>query len=147
MKRFSLILSYIFCVLGFLAVIALCVILPISDMQQIASVENTRQWFVLNCILSYLILSLVLIADVCLFFLLQNVRCDRIFTTRSGTLLRIISWSSIFAGLLAFPLTFTFLHSALFVSFVGLFLGFVVRVVGQVIRRGTELKEENDATI
>ena len=51
MKRFSLILSYLFCVLGFLAVIALCVILPISDMQKIASVENTRQWFVLNCIL------------------------------------------------------------------------------------------------
>ena len=147
MKRFSLILSYIFCLLGFLAVIALCVILPISDMQMIASVSDAHHWIVLNCILSYLILALVLIADVCLFFLLKNVRSDRIFTTQSGTLLRIISWASIFAGLLAFPLTFTFLYSALFVSFVGLFLGFVVRVVGQVIRRGTELKEENDATI
>ncbi len=102
---------------------------------------------ILNYILSYLILALVLLADACLFLLLQNVRKDRIFTTQSGTLLRIISWSSIFAGLLAFPLTFIFLYSALFVSFVGLFLGFVVRVVGQVIRRGTELKEENDATI
>ncbi|MBR4905755.1 MAG: DUF2975 domain-containing protein [Clostridia bacterium] len=147
MKRFSLILSYVFCVLGFFAVIALCIILPISDMQMIASAANARQWFVFNCILSYLILALVLFADVFLFILLQNVRNDRIFTTQSGTLLRLISWASIFAGLLAFPLTFTFLYSALFVSFVGLFLGFVVRVVGQVIRRGTELKEENDATI
>ena len=147
MKRFSLILSYIFCVLGFIAVIVLCIILPISDMQKIASVANARQWFVLNFILSYMILALVLLADVCLFFLLQNVRKERIFTTQSGTLLRIISWASIFAGLLAFPLTFTFVRGALFVSFVGLFLGFVLRVVGQVIRRGTELKEENDATI
>jgi len=147
MKRFPLILSYLFCVLGFLSVIALCVILPISDAKKIASVANANQWMILNYILSYLILALVLLADAFLFLLLQNVRKDRIFTTQSGTLLRIISWSSIFAGLLAFPLTFTFLYSALFVSFVGLFLGFVVRVVGQVIRRGTELKEENDATI
>lgn len=147
MKRFSLILSYVFCILGFIAVLALCVILPICDMQTIASVANARQWMILNYILSYLILILVLFADVCLFFLLQNVRRDRIFTTQSGTLLRIISWASIFAGLLAFPLTLTFVRGALFVSFVGLFLGFVLRVVGQVIRRGTELKEENDATI
>lgn len=147
MKRFSLILSYLFCVLGFFSVLALCVILPISDAQKIASVASAHQWMILNYVLSYLILILVLFADICLFLLLQNVRKDRIFTTQSGMLLRMISWSSIFAGLLAFPLTFTFLYSALFVSFVGLFLGFVVRVVGQVIRRGTELKEENDATI
>ena len=58
-----------------------------------------------------------------------------------------ISWAAIFAGVLAFPLFFFFIREALFIAFVALFMGVVLRVVAQVIRKANEIKEENDATI
>ena len=62
-------------------------------------------------------------------------------------MLRIISWAAILALCIAFPLFFVVIREALFISFVALFLGVVLRVVKQVIAKATELKEENDATI
>ena len=147
MKRFSLFLSYAFCIAGFAVVLSMCISLPILGMQKIATVPAALQFARLNYPLSYLILSLVLLSDVCLFLLLRQVRCNQIFTARSCILIRIISWSAIFAGFFAVPLFFTFIREALFIAFVALFLGVVLRVVGQVIRKATELKEENDATI
>ena len=147
MKRFSLFLSYAFCIAGLIVMIFFAVALPVFGIQRIATVPVQNQAPVISCILSYLVISLVILADVCLFLLLRNIRREAIFTHSSVTLLRVISWSSIFAGFLAFPLFFLFIREALFISFVALFLGVVLRVVKQVIEKATELKEENDATI
>ena len=84
----------------------------------------------------------------CLVLLLNNVRSGAIFTSASVGYLRVISWASILAGVLAIPLCFLIEWNLLLpVAFVGLFLGVVLRVVKNVIEEGTAIKEENDSTI
>ena len=147
MKRFSLFLSYAFAFAGFLVILFFAAALPLARFEALGAIENAASYRVVTYVLCYLILSLVFFADVCLILLLNNIRKGAVFTKHSVQLLRIISWASIAAGVLAFPLFFLFLRSALFVTFAALFLGFVLRVVKQVIEKATELKEENDATI
>ena len=147
MKRFSLFLSYAFCIAGLIVMAFFAIALPVLGILRIATVPVQNQAPVISYILSYLVIALVILADVCLFLLLRNIRREAIFTHGSVMLLRVISWTSIFAGFLAFPLFFLFIREALFISFVALFLGVVLRVVKQVIEKATELKEENDATI
>ena len=147
MKRFSLILSYLFCIIGFVVFLGMSVAFPIIGVNRVATVPNAADHAGIIYVLSYLILSLVLASDVCLFLLLDSIRKKRFFTERSVQLLQSISWAAIAAGLLAVPLFFLFIREALFISFVALFLGAVLRVVADVIRRANEIKEENDATI
>lgn len=147
MKRFSLFLSYVFSFVGFLVILFFAVALPFTRFVDYATVPNAARYAVPTYILCYLILALVLCANICLLLLLRNIRLGAIFTKSSVTLLRIIAWAAIFAGILAFPLFFLFIREGLFIAFVALFLGVVLRVVKQVIEKATELKEENDATI
>ena len=84
MKRFSLFLSYLFAALGFLFTIGMCIALPILGMRGIATVASADRFAFLNYTLSYIILLLVLLADTCLFLLLENVRRNRIFTEKSS---------------------------------------------------------------
>ena len=147
LKRFSLFLSYAFCIAGLIVMLFFAVAMPVLRIERIATVPNVQTHTVAAYLLSYLVIVLVILADVCLFLLLRNIRREAIFTHSSVTLLRVISWASILAGFLAFPLFFLFIREALFISFVALFLGVVLRVVKQVIEKATELKEENDATI
>lgn len=147
MKRFSLFLSYVFSFVGFLVILFFAVALPFTRFTDYTTVPNAARYAVPTYILCYLILALVLCANICLLLLLRNIRLGAIFTKSSVTLLRIIAWAAIFAGILAFPLFFLFIREGLFIAFVALFLGVVLRVVKQVIEKATELKEENDATI
>jgi len=147
MKRFSLFLSYAFCYVGLLVILFFAAALPSFQPLTLASVPDAERYAVATYILCYLILALVLLADICLLFLLHHVLRGTIFTKRSVQLLRVISWASILTGFLACPLFFIFSREALFVAFVALFLGVVLRVVKQVIEKATALKEENDATI
>lgn len=147
MKRFSLILSYAFCAVGFLTTLGMCIAFPILGVGKIATVPNAVRFSALSYLLSYLILMLVLGSDVCLFCLLNSVSKERFFTDRSVKLLTVISWASLASGILAIPLFFVFIREALFISFVALFLGSVLSVVAEVIRKANAIKEENDATI
>ena len=147
MKRFSLILSYVFCIIGFIVFLGMSVAFSIIGVNHVATVPNAADHTGIIYVLSYLILALVLVSDVCLFLLLVSIRKKRFFTERSVQLLQSISWAAIAAGLLAIPLFFLFIREALLISFVALFLGAVLRVVSDVIRRANEIKEENDATI
>lgn len=147
MKRFSLILSYCFCIAGFLLFAGMCVALPILGVQRIATVPNAVRYACFSYPLSFLILALVLASDVCLLLLLDGIRRDRFFTAKSVRLLLLISWAAVAAGVLAVPLFFLFIREALFIAFVALFLGCILRVVAQVIKRANAIKEENDATI
>ena len=148
MKRFSLFLSYAFCIAGLIVMLFFAVAAPIFGLERIATVSLDRQNAVLAYLLSYLVIALVIVADICLFLLLRNIRRELIFTASSVTLLRIISWASILAGLAAIPLCFLLrLISVLCVAFIGFFLGVVLRVVKNVIEEGSVIKEENDSTI
>ncbi len=147
MKRFSLFLSYAFCIVAFLVFLGMSIALPIVGIARIATVPGAtaNAWIVY--VLSYAILALVLFADVCLTLLIDSILRDRFFAERSVRLLMNISWAAILAGFLAVPLFFLFIREALFISFIALFLGVVLRVVADVIRKANEIKEENDATI
>ena len=147
MKRFSLFLSYAFAFTGLAVILFFAAALPVVGIRALATVRHAALYPVPIYALCYLIFSLVLCADVCLILLLKRIRLGEIFTRGSVQLLRAISWASILAGFCAVPLFFLFLREALFVAFVALFLGVVLRVVKQVIEKATELKEENDATI
>lgn len=146
MKRFSLFLSYLFCILGFLVTLGMGIVFPFLDLQTLANVANVKDHALLCYVFSYAIAALVIFADVCLFLLLESIRKSQFFTDCSVRLLRAISWSAIAAGVLAVPLFF-FFYRVIFISFIGLFLGVVLRVVADVIHRANEIKDENDATI
>lgn len=152
-RRISVTLSYIFCALAFLGVLALTAVLLFdtvlfSSLSDSAFFTVQRGQGVWTYLLEYLILALVLFADICLMLLLNNVRSGKIFTDRSVQYLRMISWASLLAGTAAVPLSFLLrLFSFLCLAFVGFFLGIVLRVVKNVIEEGTVIKEENDSTI
>lgn len=152
-RKISVRISYVFCVAAFIGILLLGILLALGntvfpDSLVTALFDAQKQAGVLPYVFEYSVLLLVLFSDVCLMLLLNNVRQGAIFTDRSVTYLRIISWASILAGVLNIPLFFMLhLISVLCVSFVALFLGIVLRVVKNVIEEGTVIKEENDSTI
>ena len=73
MKRFSLFLSYAFCVVGFLVVLGMCVAFPIVGIRFLATVPGAERFAFVIYLLTYLIFALVLIADVCLICLLNGI--------------------------------------------------------------------------
>ena len=152
-RRVSVTLSYLFCAAAFLGIVALGILLAFdnslsalhSDSVLLHVQSRYRFW---TFLLEYIILALVLFADICLVLLLNNVRTGSIFTDRSVQYLRLISWASVLAGAAAIPLCiFLRLLSMLCLTFIGFFLGAVLRVVKNVIEEGTAIKEENDGTI
>ena len=95
---------------------------------------------------SYAILLVCAVADALLFFLLRRVRRGEVFTEKSVSLVRGVSWCGILMGLLFGLLGFYF-QLAYAMAFAGVFLGLCVRVVKNVIEEATEIKEENDLTV
>ncbi|MBR0426462.1 MAG: DUF2975 domain-containing protein [Clostridia bacterium] len=147
-RKISVMLSYIFCALSFFGVLLLAIALPFFRSANVPFLANQDRFGFWGYFLEYVILALVLISTVCLVLLLNNVRSGAIFTSASVGYLRVISWASILAGVLAIPLCFLIEWNLLLpVAFVGLFLGVVLRVVKNVIEEGTAIKEENDSTI
>ncbi len=146
MKKFSLIVSYVCCIVGFCVLVAACFYMPLYANGLFDFHGCERVAYPLLLVLRYLVLALVAFADLCLFLLLEAVRKGQVFTRRSVLLLKLISYSAILTGLLFLPFGF-YLPLAFALVFIGLFLGMVLRVVMQVIRKGVELQEENDATI
>ncbi len=152
-RKISVRISYVFCIMAFIGILLLGILLALGntvfpDSLVTALFDAQKQAGVMPYVLEYSVLFLVLFSDVCLMLLLNNVRRGAIFTGRSVTYLRIISWASILAGFLNIPLFFLLrLFSVLCVSFIAFFLGIVLRVVKNVIEEGTVIKEENDSTI
>lgn len=145
--KLSLILSYIFCFLGFIGSF-LGAFLIIFDMRLVRIPEGMEPSpLIVSLVCIALLFLLVILANVLLVRLLNRVRHDEIFTEKSVSLLRSISWLSILAGLICIPLCFFWMVLPFIGLFVGLFLGLVLRVVKIVIQKATLLKEENDAVI
>ncbi len=152
-RRISVTLSYLFCAIAFLGIVALGILLAFDNSLSVLHYDSALlrvqgQYRFWTYLLEYAILALVLFADICLVLVLNNVRRGSIFTDRSVQYLRLISWASVLAGAAAVPLcVFLRLPSLLCLAFIGFFLGAVLRVVKNVIEEGTAIKEENDGTI
>ncbi len=95
---------------------------------------------------SYGLLGVCGLADVLLFALLLRVRKGLVFTAKSASLIRSVSWCGIALGLL-FGVLGIYFELSLAMAFAGFFLGLCLRVVKNVIEEATAIKEENDLTV
>ena len=107
-------------------------------------ITETGRAFVL--VLAYLVLAIVMLADVLLFFLLMRVRNGNVFTSQSVALIRGVAWCCLILALVFLGLGIYF-QLALIVAFLAAFLGLSLRVVKNVIEEATEIKSENDLTV
>ena len=108
---------------------------------QVTSTDNA-----IVLVATYIILALALAANTLLFTLLLQVKGENVFSAKSVSLIRGISWCSIGVGIVFALLTYYFTLSSV-IAFAALFLGLCVRVVKNVIERATEIKDENDLTV
>lgn len=97
-------------------------------------------------IMAYVLLAVVTLADVLSIVLLLRVRKGYVFTSKSVSLIRGISWCCI-ALCLAFATLGVYFQLALIMAFLALFLGICLRVVKNVIEQATLIKIENDLTV
>lgn len=97
-------------------------------------------------VVSYVLLSTFALCDVFNMLLLLRVRKGLVFTEKSVSLIRLVSWGCL--GIcLCFLLLGVYFQLALIVAFLALFLSLCLRVVKNVIEEATEIKGENDLTV
>ena len=152
-KKYSITISFVLCVIFFIACFAGLFILPtlcemlINVGDNIGSrdtITEAGRTFVL--ILAYLILIDIMLAVILLFLLLRRVKKGLVFTAESTSLILGISICCFVLFLTFAGLGFYF-QLALIVSFAAIFLGITLHVVKNVIEEATEIKLENDMTI
>jgi len=152
-SKASVILSLILSVVFFVAIIFGAFIMPffvdmlVGTPQEIA----LRPFFIAEgetfiLIVAYLVLAVAMLADVLLFLLLMRVRSELVFTEKSVSLIRGVSWCAFAIGILFMALTYYF-KLALIVAVAAVFLSLCLRVVKNVIEKATEIKCENDLTV
>ncbi len=96
--------------------------------------------------LAYMIIFVVMLADVLLFLLLLRCQKGLVFTSKSIALIRGVSWCCLLLALIFCVLGLHF-HLSFVVAFLAIFLGLCVRVVKNVIEEATIIKNENDLTV
>jgi len=95
---------------------------------------------------AYLIVLIMLLADVLLFFLLLRVRKGKVFTDISVALIRGVSWCCL--GLcLPFGFLGIYFQLSWLVCFLAVFLGLSLRVCKNAFEEATQIKQENDLTV
>ena len=94
----------------------------------------------------YCVLLFAMLADILLFRLLLLVRAGEVFSARSVSMIRGVSWCSIAVSLL-FLLTARYFAIALALAFTAVLLGLCLRVVKNVVEEATAIKAENDLTV
>ncbi|MBQ2828385.1 MAG: DUF2975 domain-containing protein [Clostridia bacterium] len=152
-NKFSINLSIIISILFFVVCIAGIFIMPtLTDMlidtpDNIGSrgeiIETER---ILVHIAAYLILAVFMFADVLMFALLQRVKNGFVFTSKSVSLIRGVSWCC-FVVCFLFAFLGLYFQLSFIVAFLGVFLGVCLRVIKNVIAEAVEIKNENDLTV
>lgn len=97
-------------------------------------------------IFAYSALADAMLADCLLFSLLLRVCNGKVFSVKSVSLIRGVSWCCFLLGVVFCGLGIYF-QLALIVAFAAVFLGICLRVVKNVIEEATEIKSENDLTV
>ncbi len=152
-SRFSIVLSITLSVMFFIACIGGAFVMPrlvellIDLPDNIGNRDNISQLGrVFVHIMSYLILIVFVLADAFLFALLLRVRKGLVFTEKSVSLVRGVSWCCIILSLILLGLGIYF-QLSIIAAFLAVFLGLCLRVVKNVIEEATEIKSENDLTV
>ncbi len=152
-NKFSINLSIAVSVLFFVACAAGAFVMPVLVPMLIDTPDNignrgdiTQIGRVLVMTASYLILAIFVLADVLMFRLLQRVKNGLVFTEKSVSLIRGVSWCC-FAVCFLFAFLGIYFQLSFIVTFLGVFLGVCLRVIKNVIAEATEIKNENDLTV
>ena len=145
----SIFLSICFSIIFFIFCVAFSFVLPyfvnyILHLPRITIVNKTDLIFIY--VLGYTVIAVMMFADIKLYKLLKRVRKNQIFTDKSVSLIRGVSWCCIILCFLFFLLGIYF-RLAFIVSLVAVFLGLCLRVVKNVIEQAVEIKSENDLTV
>lgn len=152
-KNLSTTLSLLLAVFFFLCCVAGLFVLPtLTDMlihlpDNIGNRDNITQFgSTLSLICAYAIVLDMMLADTLLFFLLLRVRRGEVFTEKSVSLIRGVSWCSL--GLcLPFGGLGLYFQLAWIVCLLAVFLGICLRVCKNAIEEATAIKQENDLTV
>ena len=152
-KKYSLYISLSLCVVFFAACVAGAFIMPVLSEMLVNTKDNignrgdiTAEGRAFVLFLAYMILAVVVAADIMLFVLLLRVRKGMVFTSASTELVRGISWCCFLLGAVFAALGIYF-QLAFILAFAAVFLGICLRVVKNVLEEATEIKEENDLTV
>lgn len=152
-NKFSINLSIVISLLFFAACVAGVFIMPTLTNMLIDTPDNignrgeiTETERLLVHIAAYLILAVFMFADVLMFTLLQRVKNGLVFTEKTVSLIRGVSWCC-FAVCLLFAFLGIYFQLSFIVAFLGVFLGVCLRVIKNVIAEATEIKNENDLTV
>jgi hypothetical protein len=152
-KKYSLYISLSLCVLFFAACVMGAFVMPSLSEMLVNTKDNignrgeiTEAGRAFVLFLAYMIIAVVVAADVMLFVLLLRVKKGMVFTRISTELVRGISWCCFLLGAVFVALGIYF-QLAFILAFAAVFLGICLRVVKNVLEEATEIKEENDLTV
>ncbi len=143
--KLSIVLSGIFfllCTIGAIAWPFMCRFFLEFSIIAKASTQN----FILLLLLGYGILAMLMVIDLLLIKILFRVKKGEVFTKKTVSLIRGVSFSC-FLLFVLFGLGGFFYRILLFVSIFALLLGVCLRVVKNVIEEATIIKNENDLTV
>ena len=152
-KRLSTTLSLMLAVFFFLCCIVGLFYLPaLTEMlinlpDNIGNRANISQLGrTLSLVSAYCIVLDMMLADSMLFFLLLRVRKGEVFTDRSVSLIRGVSWCCL---ALCVPFGFLGIYFQLswIVCLLAVFLGLCLRVCKNAFEEATQIKQENDLTV
>lgn len=96
--------------------------------------------------MAYVMLSILMLADILMIVLLLRVRKGLVFSSKSIACIRGISWCCFMISVVFMVLGIYFQLSFI-LAFFAVFLGISLRVVKNVIEEATEIKSENDLTV
>lgn len=139
--------------LFFIIIIAGAVVMPTLSEMLIGAKDSignrdliTEAGKIYVLVLAYLALADLFLINSLLLNLLLRVKKHLVFTEKSISLIRGISWAAIFFALIFVGLGVYF-QLAFIVAFAVLFLALSIRVVKNVIEEATAIKAENDLTV
>ena len=78
--------------------------------------------------------------------ILRRVRSELVFTQKTVSLIRYLSWGCMFIAVACLAVVYYF-HMAYILTLAAGFLGLCLRVVKNVLETATEIKNENDLTV
>lgn len=150
-KKTSVIISLVLTVVFFIGCIASAVFMPLILSLIVLSYESVLFLSAAESILfealAYAVITVAAIAAILLFFLLIRVYHGEVFTSKSVSLIRGVSWCCFLIAAVFFVFTYFFILGASALAFVAILLGLCLRVVKNVIEEATEIKAENDLTV
>ena len=144
-KDKSILLTQVFLVLIFLALLALDIFMfPITKWYFGRLIYGTK--YQVTVTILYIISMIGYVFLYCMWRLIANIRKSEVFTAVNVKILRIISWLCILVALAAFAGGF-FLRAFFLVSAAAAFMSLIVRVVKNAFQQAIAMKDELDLTV